>query len=259
MLNLKLIRDAGFAGKATPADAGSIISRGKNKGEIVLDKDESANANLIAYWKLDEAAGATRADSHTNGYNLTDTGAGVGQAAGKVGNASETAATTSEVLTRTKATAALLFPDDVDFALAGWVYFNSVTANTGLISTYDFTNGYVLWTPPGTSDLVWRVKATSVTFPTPSTATWYQFIAWHDATANEIGLRINNSTEYTAAHTTGISGSSGLLPFKMHQYGVGSFSPAARLDEVSAWAAKPDASLAATLYNSGTGSTYEDL
>jgi len=238
-----------------PSSGGSGVTA--DVGDHLLLEGGIGTTNLIAWWKLDEGSGLTRVDSHTNNYDLADS-ATVGSAAGLLGNASSTAGGTSSALSIAVGSAPLLFPADVDFCITGWVYFNSITANTGIISTYDFTDGYILWTPPASGNVLWQVRGTSITWTTPSTGAWHHFVAWHDATANEIGLRIDDSSEGTTPHATGIN-ASGLLPFKLHQYGIGAFSFDGLLDEVGVWSAKPSAATITALYNAGAGVTYEDL
>lgn len=74
---------------------------------------------LIAYWSLDEASG-TRADSHTNGFDLTDN-ATVGSTAGILGNAADFVAANSEYFNR--ADDPLLRFNINDYSISFWVNF----------------------------------------------------------------------------------------------------------------------------------------
>src|SRR4051794_40520428 len=79
-------------------------------------------ANLVSYWKLDEAstgvAPVTRNDSHGTNH-LTDNNT-VTSAAGKLGNAAQFTAANSESLSRID-NASLRFGDE-DFSLAFWFW-----------------------------------------------------------------------------------------------------------------------------------------
>lgn len=59
MINLKIIKDAGFAGKASPPDAGRPVNKGKGKGGIKGGGKKGASgtpltqSELTGYWQLD--------------------------------------------------------------------------------------------------------------------------------------------------------------------------------------------------------------
>jgi hypothetical protein len=189
--------------------------------------------DMIAWWSLDEAAGATRVDSHTNSYDLTDVST-VAQAVGKVSNASSTAGGASPGLETNFAAAPLLYPADVDYTICMWVYFTSIANNAGLMSNWNFSAGHVLWIPPGESDLSWTVNGTTVQLIAPTLSVWTNLILIHDSVANEISMIVDDGTPVTAAHTTGFASPVG-TDFQLHQYGAGAFSFDGRADEVAHW------------------------
>lgn len=193
--------------------------------------------DMIAWWSLDEAANVTRVDSHTNGYDLVDLYSFTGSAAAVVNNGTDTAGNTSAELSIPPASAPLLNPVDTDFTIAGWVKFDALTDGTFVLGRIDDpTAGYMLGFNVGGGVLAWQVKGTQATFAA-STATWYQFVAYHDSVANEIGLIIDDGTPTTTAHTTGID--TQLVPAFLHfklcnlYNSPGSFD--GQLDEVGVW------------------------
>ena len=213
--------------------------------------------NLVSWWTLDEASG-TRVDSTSSGYDLGDSTLPVGQVSGKVGNASSTAHLTGARLLISYASSPNLHPLDVDYTVAGWFNLTSTGNNAALFSNWDFSGGHAFWIAPGETQLTYTVGSTHLGTFVASTATWYHFVCSHDATGNTIDVRINDTTDYSTAHTTGID--SGTDPFVLHNYtGAGNFSINGALDEVAAWSRLLTSAEITELYNSGSGITYTDL
>lgn len=77
-----------------------------------------------AFWKMEEAAGATRLSQY-GGYSLTDNGT-VGQAAGKIGNAATMARASNQWLSSVNA---VFSPGNASYSFAGWVKATTVTTS----------------------------------------------------------------------------------------------------------------------------------
>lgn len=80
---------------------------------------------LVSYWKLEEANGARVDSVVASGNDLTDNNT-VTQAVGVLGNAAQFTAANSESLSH--ADNASLGTGDIDFTVASWVYFDSLTS-----------------------------------------------------------------------------------------------------------------------------------
>ena len=216
--------------------------------------------NNVGWWTLDEAANTTRLDSSVSGYDLIDTVSSVGSVAGKISNASYTPHQTGFRLQISNAAAPLLQPGDVDYTVAGWIRLASLGNNAAAFSNYDQVSaGHSLWIPPGETNLYYSVAGTNLITFSPTLATWYFFLCYHDATNDEIGVIINDTTSYSVAHVGGIA-SDGVEPFNLHNYGAsGNFSFDGALDEVGVWNRLLTPAEQSELYNGGAGITYADL
>jgi hypothetical protein len=157
--------------------------------------------SLMAHWRMDEASG-TRNDVHGNNH-LADNNT-VTQAAGRIKSAAQFTATNFEYLSVTNN--ADLAVGDIDFTVAGWVYFDSAS-DCGIVKkeSSDSANaGYRL--DVESSVLRFFVfNAGTVGFVTssvtPTTGTWYFVVAWHDSAADEVGISVNGTV-----NTAGTSG-----------------------------------------------------
>ena len=210
--------------------------------------------SLIAHWRLDEASGV-RSDSHRANH-LTDNNT-TGQAAGKVGNAALFVAANEESLSI--ADNADLSMGDIDFTVAGWVYFTT-TAFTGLAGKwgpgpvleylvyFDGTNIRLHVSPNGSSNVsVTNSQAISA-------GTWYFFVAWHDAAANTINLSVNNNSAASLAHSGGVFNGNAAFHLGRNEEGMSWLN--GRLDSVSIWKRVLTSAERTQLYNSGNGLDY---
>jgi len=225
---------------------------------------------LAAYWQLGEASG-TRADSHTNGENLTDN-ATVTQADG-VGAGQKAAQFTllnSEYLSH--ADDDVLDTGDIDFTIAGWVYLDSTPADVMYIASKGLsatpTLEYRLMWDPGAGlfvfdswapDLGSRDRANASTYGSAPTATWAYVVAWRDKTAGKVRIQVNNGTVDEANIT--VIPAAGNGPFNL---GRDAYSSAnywdGRLQAFGFWKRVLTAAERTWLYNSGTSArTYADL
>lgn len=220
--------------------------------------------NLISYWELEEASG-TRDDAH-GANDLTDNNT-VGQSAsGKVGNCADFEADNSEKLTRADNTD--LSAGDISFTFAAWVFLESKTARMNIITKDGPTDGeydiqwhdivdrfqFVVF---GTSGFGNSGAAVGDALGSPSTATWYFIVAWHDATANTVNIQINNGTVDSAAHSAGVFDGTGVFAIgatdAFGQYFDG------LIDQVGFWKRVLTSQERTDLYNSGNGLSYAAL
>ena len=188
---------------------------------------------LISYWKLDEVSGI-RSDI-VGGNDLTDNNT-VTQAVGKIGNAAQFTDANLESLSHASNTA--LQTGDIDFLVAGSVYFDTLPAlGAALIGKTDALNLEYWLDYDGTSRLRFIVSSTGAdavvvsanAFGVPSTSTWYHFCGWHDSVANTINIQIDNGTIDTTAHSSGVFPGAGA--FRIGAITTGAYHNG-RLDDV---------------------------
>lgn len=210
---------------------------------------------------MDEASG-NALDAHgSNG--LTDNNT-VGSATGKINNARDFEADNAEYFSR--ADNADLSTGDIDFTIACWINFESKGATRPIVQKASGTEvEYALWystaddrirfwvSADGTD---WHGTLSDSNLGSPSTATWYFVIAWHDASANTINLKINNGTTSSTSYSSGVF--NGGAPFNIGFNGSGG-SPAyfdGLIDEVGFWKRVLTSDEMTSLYNSGNGLAY---
>jgi hypothetical protein len=214
-----------------------------------------SDANLVAYWKMEEASSATRNDSKGTNH-LTNNGT-VAQIAGKLGNAAGFD-NSADVLTC--ADNAVLSMGDVDMTLGGWFYWDAIT-NAVLagkaLSAGGANQDYTLACSGGV--IQFRVNPTgSETIVssgiTPQTGQWYFIVGWHDAANDLIGIEVRDSSGNTLAsvttpHAGGIN--DGAANFEV-SYSLSPFS--GRVDNLFLYKGKVlSAGERTALYNGGAG------
>ncbi len=182
----------------------------------------SLNDNLVAFWKLGEANGATRIDS-IGSNNLADHGT-VTQVAGQIGNAAKFVKASSQYLDISDNSE--LRTGDVNFTIAGWVYLTSKPVSSVAMyiaskwtDSSDQREWSLLWnetldlfqftvSPTGTSS---SVTLSAASFGTPAIATWYFIVAWHDADNDTLNIQVNDGPTDSLAHTTGVFGGTSIF------------------------------------------------
>jgi hypothetical protein len=219
--------------------------------------------NLISYWKLDEASGDA-VDAHGSN-DLTDNATVGADASGVINGARDFEAGNSEYFSR--ADNADLSTGDVDFSFAAWVKFESLGGFPVIASKYgsgadrewfcflNSTGG------GGDGTLLFRVTdsvggSTTVsasTFGALSTGTWYHVVVWHDATANQIGISVND-TANTAAHSTGLNNGAAVFALGLTAGGGGHFD--GLMDEAGFWKRVLTSGDRTALYGAGSGIAY---
>jgi hypothetical protein len=240
------------------------------RGHIYKPASVASNGllnSLVSYWGLDEAAGANNAlDKHSGARTLTQN-ASPGSAAGKVYSGARTFNGSTQYFSRASETS--LQAGDNDLTWAAWVYLTSNTTNQFIISKWNSQTEYLLyynyndWEGPYWTMIIRH--ATDVlpvranTAGAASTGTWYLVMCWHDATANQIGISVNNGTADTVAHTTGLVTSTEAFCIGG---GASGYYSTARIGPVMMWKSTAgnggilSAAKKTALYNAGAGLAY---
>jgi hypothetical protein len=228
-----------------------------------LGTGSSLNDDIVAFWKLGEAAGSLRVDSVT-GYNLSENNGPISQATGKIGNAVQLTSASSHFLNTSDTDD--LSAGSTDITIAAWVYLDSLGTmtyaskwlNTGSNFEYamqhDSGNNrfrfFVSSNGSGFTDLVGSSSGAI------STATWYFVVMWFDTAAQTIYIQVNNGTvdskniAVSALH----DGTADFLISGINNGGAQLFN--GRVDAVGVWRRVLTTSERSELYNSGTGAQY---
>lgn len=160
--------------------------------------NNSSNPAPVAYWKLDEASG-NRLDSV--GSNTLTSNNGVTQAVGKISNASQFAAASSQYLSITDNPS--LSTGNIDFTITAWVKLSSTAASRTVAAKRD-GSGSREWNLVynqatgkfrfATFDATGNANAGAVEDTTAiSAGTWYYVVAWRDSAADRLYIQVNNN------------------------------------------------------------------
>ncbi len=231
--------------------------------------------NLVAYWPLNEAAGANNAlDLHTNGLTLTQVDS-PGSAAGKVYAGARTFDGSADYFKRTSET--LLQAGDVDFTIAAWVYLTSksatamAVAKSGSSDAINPKRDFQLYYLQTTDRYTWTayrsvdsgVSVSADTFGAPPADTWTLLVAWHSAATDTAGISINNGTPNTAATGGALqAGSDAEFNIGRRVLTGGNLSWPGRIGPVAMWKSVAggggvlSAAQRTALYNAGNGLSY---
>ena len=227
----------------------------KGKGNLydgtafLVDTGSTLTTSLTAWWELDELC-CTRFDKVSPG----------------AGPAAQFTAANLEYLSKTDN--ADLSTGDIDFSFSVWVYLDSKGADrfiaakqsSATVVEWDlyFDNAadrfkFLLQDSGGNT----VCTATATTLGSPSTATWYFILAWHDATANQCTIQVNNGTANTASETGVPSDTTAL--FQISGYNGGTSVWDGRIQNVGFWKRVLTSAEITSLYNSGSGRHCKDL
>ena len=226
------------------------------------DTGSTLTTNLKAYWKMDEASG-TRVDS-VNAHDLSDTNT-VTQATGIVSSAGQFTSANSEYLS--VADHADISAGDTDWSCAFWVYLDSKSASMSFVGKWNSVAADREWICQYDSSddrfhAIYRASATQKDvvankIGSPSTATWYFIVVWHDATNDQVGIQGNNLTANTSSWNDGVQDGTG--PFYVGTtFGTSAYMNG-RIDEIGFWRKVLTSTEKTDLYNSGAGNTYGPL
>jgi hypothetical protein len=229
--------------------------------------------NLIAYYKLDEAAGANDAlDAHTGGLTMTQVHS-PGSAAGIIGTA-RTGDGANDYFFRVDD--ANFSAGDVDFTMSAWVYLANIDVNSTIFSKYNTSGALREWLLfYNDNDHVPNHRFTFVvsnngsatlfldaaTLGAPAINTWYHVVAWHDSVANVIGIAVNGGGADTLAHATGVFDSTARTCIGAID-NLTAYRCNGSLDEIGFWKSAAGgggvltAAQRTSLYNAGAGLAY---
>jgi hypothetical protein len=216
--------------------------------------------NLISYYKMDEASG-NLLDAHGSN-TLTETAGSAGAETGLInggrrfGNGANNYATIADN--------ASVSTGDIDFSIQAWVKFDSLVGGTFQVIAGRWPNEYLLYWQDfggaGTNRFVFQFgsgSVTATTFGAPSTGTWYHVIGWHDSVNNQLGISINTTAD-TASYSSGASDTGVNFTLGRNDDGGGG-NLIATLDEVGFWKRVLTSGERTSLYNSGSGLSYDSF
>lgn len=224
--------------------------------------------SLVAYWPMNEAAGANNAlDLHTNNLTLTQQYS-PGAAGGKV-YATARLFTPASYHHFFRTNESLLQAGDVDLTVAMWMWCDVAslglyypfakwsTASNREYAVFSFTDNKLRFAVSnlGTNSIQ-AVNNDAVPYQQ-----WFLFVGWHDAVANTVNSQINSGTVVSVAHSTGIFVGVSTLTVSKQSNAFGSWWPG-RIGPIMLWKSAPGAGGALSaaqrtaLYNGGAGLAY---
>jgi len=222
---------------------------------------------LVAYWRLEENGNSNRLDSI--GANHLVANSSMASVPGRVLGATNFTSSRNQVLNISDNTA--VSTGDIDFQFSAWVNLDTIPAsdvtysivskfsdNTGR-NEYNLhflgANGFRFLVYDGTV-----LRGNVLKSFSPTAGTWYFVTAYHDATNNQVGVSVDNST-YTTAATTGVAGD-GTEEFWIGGSAITNTNANSkhffdgRIDEVGFWKRLLTARDVSDLYNYGNGITF---
>jgi len=253
----------------------SFYNSGLGKQYNDITSSEKTDWGMVSWWDLDEESG-TRRDAHGTNHltdnNTVTTAPGIeGALARDINYAAQFTAANAEHLGINDN--ASLSTGDIDFTLAGWVYFDAVPSSGndyGIMGKWlagAGTREYLLYAfnSGGTTKFAFTVRntadsgdanVTANNFGAVSANNWYYVVAWHDATANTINISVNNSTADSAAHSGGVY--DGAQSFDIGRYSLGSYFHG-KIDSASFWKRTLTSAEKTWLYNVNRGRKYAEI
>ena len=209
-------------------------------------------------------SGALTTDAHSNGYTLTNNG--VTSSAGpnnKVGGSGQFTRSELDYMSRAH-NANLTAGSEVSFTVACWIYIDSAGTVRSIATKGD----------DGTLGAEWRIRLWSddllmftvfqsgsygggdsiIAGSALSTATWYFIAARHDASSNQLKLRVNTTDTTPVSYSNNVVSLS--VPLLLGNDGFASNYWDGRIDQFGFWnRALTDQELT-DLYNGGSGLSY---
>lgn len=219
--------------------------------------EDAVNQDPAEVWEMHEASG-NRAGA-INGLTLTDNG-GVGSST----NGGRNVARIVDLQSLSRASQAEIQLENQNFAFAGWV---KLSANTGfpvLLTKWTASQAqlYVYLEPSGWRAVFYTalngatygdVYATN--YGLPAADTWHFVQIWHNATAKQIGIRVNDGEPNTAPLPDGIAvGGTAPLMFASD----GTTNPVIKdMERWGFWKVRvPSTDELDAIYNAGAGKDY---
>lgn len=161
---------------------------------------------------------------------------------------------------------ASLSTGDIDFTIGMWVYLDSKTTSRGILSK---------WIGGSNREYQIRYNQTADRFQflvhdgsievtedadvlgSPSTATWYYIVCWHDSVENTINVQINDGTPDSQGHTTGLTDT--IAPFDLATSDSRGSLWDGRTARLGFWKRVLTTAERTELYNAGSGIPYSGL
>lgn len=216
---------------------------------------------LTAYWKMDEATGATRLDSTANALHLTDKNANLVATAGALNNCvicDQTLA--SDCLTHA-AHALFNTGAGISLSFSAWLRGNGLIADHGIISLDDGSGNYAytLWYRSTGASVTWTAQEAGtltekdiaiVTGAAMGTSVFHHFAFGYDDVAKLIWTQYDNGTRSTLAVN-------GMNAVTTTPFAVGNFSNFTApqqilVDELAYYRRVLSVADVSTLFNGGT-------
>lgn len=228
-----------------------------------VDIPTTFSDDLVGYWHMDAATGATRPDVSGQGNHLADVGVtDVNQSTGLIDQAAEFAASTSMKLRR--ADSASLSLGDVDFTFSVWVWLDTKTAGQYIVSKSSQADPEREWTlfyaqsidrfrfqMSDTGNAADQVSLDADTYGDVATGEWLHIVCQYDASADEMSIRVNNGVPDTLSHAGGAADASAPLVVGLTETNGSPLD--GKVDELAIWKRKLSDTEISQLYNSGNG------
>lgn len=173
----------------------------------------------VANWPLSEASG--NAIDAVASHDGTETGGTIAAAGGLLGSAGSRDFESADTEYFAVASHADLQLGDNRWMIRLLVQLESKGATWDFVSKYSFgaDKEYRVGYDAGADRFFIAIRDTvggdasrsASDFGSPSTGTPYLIHAWHDSTANELGIAVNAGTATTMSHTTGVNTSTAAL------------------------------------------------
>ncbi len=156
---------------------------------------------------------------------------------------------------------------DIDFFIAGWFTFESLTADNGLLSKWSAVganNEYMLYRAQGSNRLSWILASgagddsvAANTFGALATDAEYFVIAWHIAGTSEFGIQVNDTAPDT--DVCAINPQDGPTDFVIGDLEALTKPHDGLAKACGVWKAECTAALRESLYNDGYPKFYNEL
>jgi hypothetical protein len=222
----------------------------------------------VGYWKLDEAAAATRLDSTANAHDLTQPVGTCGQSTGIISFAANTSGGSSKLRNSASSSQSTFWANiqaGDSFTISSWFKFNVVptTGFHGVISFWDqSTISYFLWfNNSSTLQMLFNNAANSATqnisvLTPPTAATWYHLVFGYDEANHQMFHYLNGAARVNASITGIRKATTGTVAFELMDYASSGGAPDMIMDETGWWRRVLNATDVALLYNGGAATPY---
>jgi len=216
---------------------------------------------LISYWKLDEASGAARNDSHGTNH-LAETAGSPGSFAAVINNGAYSNGAGGAPYLSKASNASLQVTGDFTFSL--WVRLDDPAGNRVILSKNNAAvNAFDYIIGSGGTGAGFYIGAGNAGGAASQGATAgaafsvHHIVAWFDSSDNKLRIRINDANTYVSPGTfTLIQGTD---PIAVLAASYGNVNWNGLVDEIGFWKRKLTAQEITALYNGGAGLPYSSF